>query len=107
MSTQSRASEILNKLAELGVLATMASLVALFVILEWRKRPLWAAAGILGGLICGMIIWAFGLPIGWQWLGASLGALSTPAAVLWINGKTPPELLREALDAWDKVKGRK
>ena len=100
--------EIIERLGELFGLATATAFIGILVITEWRKKPLQALAGLVGGTVIGIVCWRFGLHPGWQALAASAGALMKPAIVLWTQGKTPSDLAREILDIRDRaLKGGK
>lgn len=93
------------KIAEFLALSISVSLAALFVLKSWQDNPRWLLAAWLLGPVAGYLTYMTGI----EWLApimASIAAITAPATLMRLEGKTMTEVLDEARRTLDKVKGK-
>ena len=89
---------LVSSIVELFVSAVAISIVALLILPEWRKNPQYIFAGWVFGPLCGYIVLRLGWNPGLAVLAASVTAITAPATVAWLHGKSAKDVAEDLLN---------
>ena len=90
-----RVFTLLANAADLFVFAVFVSGGAAFFLPGIQARHKYLAASIVVGTSAGLIVRTMGMDSGLDLLAAAVGAVTGPATLIWAQGKTFSEAIRE------------
>ena len=97
--------QLLGHLAEWFLLSVAVTLAMLLVVKDWQRNLSWLAAGWLMGPTVGYIWLRSPLPDSLTPLVSVVAAVTAPATLAWLHGKTLREVLQEVVDQVRRNKG--
>ena len=94
-----RASALVLDGSEAVLWALAGVAVAAMVIPAWRAERLYIFAGLITGTVVGIAVVRFGFHPGWQVAAPFIAAITAPATVMSLHGKTLSEAISGAIRA--------